>query len=96
MDFDFGEFVCDWLILFGIVEFADLSRGVLIIGFISMSIFTLQFILLFIGDCLTLLPKIRLCLVEYKLGSWERPPVISTISKSSHRFISAYHTTQGK
>ncbi|KAI8018669.1 Protein ROOT INITIATION DEFECTIVE 3 [Camellia lanceoleosa] len=32
MDFDFCEFVCDWLILFGIVEFADLSRGALIIG----------------------------------------------------------------
>lgn len=26
MDFDFCEFVCDWLILFGIVEFTDLSR----------------------------------------------------------------------
>ncbi|CAL5355003.1 unnamed protein product [Camellia sinensis] len=28
-----------------------------------------------------------LCLVEYKLGSWERPPVLSTITKSSHRFL---------
>ncbi|CAL5426792.1 unnamed protein product [Camellia sinensis] len=28
-----------------------------------------------------------LCLVEYKLGSWERPPILSTISKSSHRFL---------
>ena len=26
MDFDFCEFVCDSLILFGIVEFTDLSR----------------------------------------------------------------------
>ena len=43
MNFDFCEFVCDWVILFGIVEFADLSWGGLIIGFFSMSIFALQF-----------------------------------------------------